>query len=96
MANAYFYYLLRRGAITGGGLNAHVKDFRDRVLSDGGVIEAINCVQKAINRLPQGVKFGTAMFNQFNTRITTDGGVTEAQSCVEQDLNYLNENFTTY
>jgi len=53
-------------------------------------------VQKAINRLPQGVKFGTAMFNQFNTRITTDGGVTEAQSCVEQDLNYLNENFTTY
>lgn len=95
MANAYYYYLLRRGYV-GGGIGKLIRNYRSRVQSDGGVIEAIACAQQAISRLPGGVKFGTFMFGQFNTRVVADGGVTEAQTCVERDLNYLNENFTSY
>ena len=50
MAKGYYYYLLRRGAV-GTPYNKGVKDFESRVLSDGGSIEAIKCLNSAISAL---------------------------------------------
>ena len=88
MNNAQFYYLLRRG-VFGGGLNPIVRDFRTRVLADGGIVESINCISKAIQNLP-GEDFGRVTFDAFNVRVVADTGTTEGRNCTIDSINTLN------
>ena len=94
MKQSTFYYLLRRGVIGGGGITPLVRNFKQRVESDGGIVEKLSCVQQAISTLPGGPSFGVFTFGLFSERVTTDGGTTEAQICTEDSLNYLNSNYT--
>jgi hypothetical protein len=89
MKQSTFYYLLRRGVIGGGGLQPVVRDFKTRVLADGGTIESIQCVSRALAALPP-FDFGRYTFDAFNTRVITDGGVIEARNCTIDSINSLN------
>jgi len=88
MKKANYFYLLRRGFF-GGGIQPAVRDFKDRVLTDGGAIESIQCVSKAVASLPP-FDFGRYTFDAFNTRVITGGGVTEARNCTIDSINSLN------
>ena len=47
MKKAQFFYLLRRGFFSGGGVNvigALVSAFKDRVETDGGTLESESCL----------------------------------------------------
>jgi len=88
MKQSTFYYLLRRGVIGGGGLNPFVRDFRTRVLADGGTIESISCVQRSITNSP-GSDFGRVTFDAFNTRVIADSGITEGRTCTINAINSL-------
>jgi hypothetical protein len=88
MKQSTFYYLLRRGLFSG-GLQPIVRDFKTRVESDGGTIESIQCVSKAVNQMPQ-VDFGRYTFDIFSTRVATDGGSIEARNCAIDSINSLN------
>jgi len=96
MKKATYFYLLRRGFFGGGALSVFVQNYEARVLADGGAVEKLNCVQRAIAGFPAGPSFGASMFSQYSTRVVGDGGTAEGQACAENDLNYLYENFTSY
>lgn len=87
MKQSTFYYLLRRG-LFGGGISPTVRAFQTRVINDGGIIEKIQCVSKAISQMP-GADPGRVLFDAFNTRVLADGGQTEGRTCTINAINSL-------
>ena len=56
MKKATYFYLLRRGFFSGGGVNvvgALVSAFKDRVETDGGTLESESCLTTDLEFLTQ-------------------------------------------
>lgn len=53
MKKATYFYLLRRGFL-GGRFGTVVKDFKERLESDGGTLEAVTCLNQAVAALDVG------------------------------------------
>lgn len=88
MKKATYFYLLRRGFLGGGGIDAIARAFRDRVETDDGIVEAIACLNKAVVSMPPA-DFGRVTFDAYSSRVTTDSGTTEARTCTINALNLL-------
>ncbi len=61
---------------------------RNRVESDGGEVEAFECVSKVLRRFPQADR-GRQLMDAYETRVETAGGDTEARTCTINELNEL-------
>lgn len=88
MKKATYFYLLRRGFL-GGGIQPIVREFQYRVLADGGTIEKIQCVSRAVATMPP-FDFGRYTFDNYSSRVLTDGGAIEARTCTINAINNLN------
>lgn len=69
-----------------GGVQYIVNTYTARVIADGGVVEAINCVRNAF--------IGYDLKTQYETRVLADGGIVEAADCsyrAIQELYLMNE-----
>lgn len=70
-------------------------EFRNRVISDGGVYEAGDCLNDALTALGVGGETRADVWQQSNeTRVESDGGVYEAGSCVVDAINALGSSKT--
>ena len=63
--------------------------YRDRVISDGGVVEAFTCTISKL-RLP-GLNVGQFLFDNYEARVVADSGVVEAEQCTVNELNNINK-----
>lgn len=74
--------------ILGGSLSPYSDtaiSFRRRVNADGGVIEGLACLDRAISSLPQ-INENRKIFELYQARVISDGGTTEGFSCVVDAL----------
>lgn len=62
--------------------------YRNRVESDGGVVEAFSCAIAKL-RLP-GVNVGQYYFDRYEVRVLADGGTIEGEQCTVNAINKLN------
>ena len=54
MKQSQFYYLLRRGLFSGGGIWVqYVNEFKARVVADGGTMESPSCAKSDVKFLTQ-------------------------------------------
>jgi len=63
--------------------------YRDRVIADGGVVEAFTCTISRL-RLP-GLNVGQLLFDNYEARVVADSGVVEAEQCTVNEINKLNK-----
>ena len=71
-----------------------VDDFVERVLADGGSVEATGCVRDAVVELLQGERYFDnspiqVATGQFTARVLADGGTIESPSCLTADVTEL-------
>jgi len=69
-------------------LPQYLKDYIDRVAQDGGLVEAISCVRRAVNALPEANE-GRLIFEAYDVRVVADLGLTEARDCTITEINNL-------
>lgn len=67
-----------------------VTSFLERVELDGGELESINCLNRAIKRLPQA-DFGRVAWDAYSIRVLADSGTLEARACTINDINDLKQ-----
>ena len=63
-------------------------ELRNRVEADGGIVEAFECVSKALRRFPQA-DLGRQLFDLYDTRVEAASGDTEARTCTINELNEI-------
>lgn len=72
------------------GVQTSIFDFyRQRVIADGGVVEAFTCTISKL-RLP-ALNVGQFLFDNYDARVVADSGSVEAEQCTINNLNNLNK-----
>ena len=69
-------------------VNLITNDFLTQINSDGGYVEAIDCLKNEIITSPLSDE-GRVIFDAFSASIVSDGGYTEAKSCTINEINDL-------
>lgn len=64
--------------------------FQQRVLADGGELEAFECVSKQLRRYPQADD-GRLVYEPYAARVIADAGTLEARACTINDINDLKQ-----
>jgi hypothetical protein len=64
--------------------------FQQRVLLDGGELEAFECVSKQLRRYPQADD-GRLVYEPYAARVIADSGTLEARACTINDINDLKQ-----
>lgn len=64
--------------------------FQQRVLLDGGELEAFECVSKQLRRYPQADD-GRLVYEPYAARVVADAGTLEARACTINDINDLKQ-----
>jgi hypothetical protein len=69
----------------------YAAEYAARVIADGGTIEALNCVVKALKPLGITTKFryASAWATAYDVRVVADSGTTESLGCVRQGVQNL-------
>jgi len=78
--------LIARRAV--GKLLAIVKLLVSRAEADGGYVESVKCVNKAIKNSPEA-DLGRQLFDAYSVRVVTASGSTEARTCTINELNEI-------
>jgi len=76
------------GSISNSNAELIASQFRDRVIADGGTLEAYSCLVSFINQIIQYDPYN--IIQPFVERVLTDGGTYEADSCLYAFLQLIN------
>jgi hypothetical protein len=71
------------------GTQQLINAFKARVLADGGIFEAEQCLKKTLIGLGGISSYEGFLISNFTTRVLADSGIIEAQSCLLTTLENL-------